>query len=52
MIGFNHGGGRRGGGRSAWVRSYLDLFALVGLEAGDGRVRSPLGMPGLLILSE
>lgn len=52
MIGFNHEGERRGGDRSACVRGYLDLFALVGLEAGDGRVRPPLGMPGLLILSD
>lgn len=51
MIGFNHEGGRRGADRSAWRRGYLDLLALGGLEAGDGGVRPPLGMPGLLILS-
>ena len=52
MIGFNHEAWRRDADRSAWRRGYLDLFALVGLEAGDGGVRPPLGMPGLLILSE
>lgn len=32
------------------MRVDLDLLALDGLDAGDGRVRSPLGVPGLLIL--
>lgn len=52
MIGFNHEGWMRDAGRSAWRGVYLDLLALDGLDAGDGRVRSPLGVPGLLILSD
>lgn len=52
MIGFNHVGWWRDGGRSAWFVAYLDLLALRGLDAGDGGVRSPLGMPALLILSD